>query len=233
MSTEIYLLRHGQASFGARNYDALSDTGHRQADKLAGHLLERDILLDRVISGDLSRQRDTAAAYVRAATHRGHRPRVMEHAGFNEFQAEKVVRHYLPRVTLGQPELADLMKEPDAFRRHFQPLFVAVIRSWLANEHPHDRVESWVDFRARVRSAMAEILGAVQDGEKLGVFTSGGVISVILQQALGTGDDIMYRLNHRIANASVTRLSFDGDLLHLAWFNHYQHLEDEDILTFR
>jgi len=31
----VYLIRHGQASFGAQDYDVLSATGHRQAEVLA------------------------------------------------------------------------------------------------------------------------------------------------------------------------------------------------------
>ena len=35
----IYLIRHGQASFGADDYDVLSPTGIRQAEILGDHLL--------------------------------------------------------------------------------------------------------------------------------------------------------------------------------------------------
>ncbi|HCT4576619.1 TPA: histidine phosphatase family protein, partial [Pseudomonas aeruginosa] len=34
----IYLIRHGQASFGADDYDVLSPTGIRQAEILGDHL---------------------------------------------------------------------------------------------------------------------------------------------------------------------------------------------------
>jgi len=34
----IFLIRHGQASFGAENYDVLSPLGHQQSEALGDHL---------------------------------------------------------------------------------------------------------------------------------------------------------------------------------------------------
>ena len=36
--SELYLVRHAQASFGAANYDQLSDLGHQQSRWLGDHL---------------------------------------------------------------------------------------------------------------------------------------------------------------------------------------------------
>ena len=56
----IYLVRHGQASFGAENYDKLSDLGCRQATVVGEYFRDQGIHFDAVYSGDLSRQRNTA-----------------------------------------------------------------------------------------------------------------------------------------------------------------------------
>ena len=37
----LYLVRHGQASFGAADYDNLSELGHRQAVRLGEYWRER------------------------------------------------------------------------------------------------------------------------------------------------------------------------------------------------
>lgn len=55
----IYLIRHGQASFGADDYDVLSPTGIRQAEILGRHLAELGISFDRCLAGDLRRQQHT------------------------------------------------------------------------------------------------------------------------------------------------------------------------------
>ena len=58
----IYLIRHGQASFGADDYDVLSATGVRQAEVLGEHLASLGLRFDRCVAGDLRRQRHTAEA---------------------------------------------------------------------------------------------------------------------------------------------------------------------------
>ena len=42
----LYLVRHGQASFGADNYDQLSPMGHRQALRLGEFWRERGMVFD-------------------------------------------------------------------------------------------------------------------------------------------------------------------------------------------
>ena len=50
----IYLVRHGQASFGAANYDQLSTLGQRQAD-LTGEFFARvGLSFDAAYAGSLS-----------------------------------------------------------------------------------------------------------------------------------------------------------------------------------
>ena len=56
----IYLIRHGQASFGADDYDVLSPLGVLQAQIAGRHLADLGLHFDRCLSGDLSRQQDTA-----------------------------------------------------------------------------------------------------------------------------------------------------------------------------
>ena len=57
----IYLVRHGQASFGAADYDALSPRGFEQSTVVGVELLRREVSFSRAVSGTLARQRDTAA----------------------------------------------------------------------------------------------------------------------------------------------------------------------------
>lgn len=67
--TVLYLVRHGESEANAaRRYAGQTDSpltarGRRQAEEVAAAL--RDVRLDRVLSSDLSRARDTAAAIAR------------------------------------------------------------------------------------------------------------------------------------------------------------------------
>ena len=53
--SELYLVRHAQASFGAANYDQLSDLGHRQSRWLGDHLGMRGMAFDQLVVGDMVR----------------------------------------------------------------------------------------------------------------------------------------------------------------------------------
>ncbi len=58
----IYLVRHGQASLGALDYDRLSDIGLRQASLLGAWLHANGVPLARAICGQPRRHIETAKA---------------------------------------------------------------------------------------------------------------------------------------------------------------------------
>ncbi|HBD39143.1 MAG TPA: histidine phosphatase family protein, partial [Cupriavidus sp.] len=49
----LFLVRHGQASFGAANYDCLSDTGRQQSRWLGEYFRDRGVQFRRVVAGTL------------------------------------------------------------------------------------------------------------------------------------------------------------------------------------
>ena len=75
---ELLVIRHGQASFGADDYDALSQVGHEQARLVGETLRAAGWVPDRLITGSLRRQQDTLTAM-------GLDGRREEHPGFNEY----------------------------------------------------------------------------------------------------------------------------------------------------
>ena len=64
----LYLVRHGQASFGAADYDQLSELGARQCRRLGEHWQRRGMRFDAAFSGTLRRQRQSLAAIGEALT---------------------------------------------------------------------------------------------------------------------------------------------------------------------
>ena len=55
----LYLVRHGQASFGADNYDQLSPLGWQQSRRLGQYFKERGYQFEAVITGTLQRHDET------------------------------------------------------------------------------------------------------------------------------------------------------------------------------
>ena len=59
---QILLVRHGQASWDAEDYDVLSETGWEQSRVLGRSLVARGISVDAVVRGGMRRHRETAEA---------------------------------------------------------------------------------------------------------------------------------------------------------------------------
>ena len=85
----LYLVRHGQASFGADDYDQLSDVGHRQSRLLGEYLADRGVRPARVMTGSLRRQRQTWQGMAEGLASRGiDCPDPVIRPGLDEYDAE-------------------------------------------------------------------------------------------------------------------------------------------------
>ncbi len=233
----IYLIRHGQASFGADDYDVLSPLGVRQSEALGRHLGTLGLRLDRCLSGDLQRQQDTARATLGQLDAAGLTPPPLElDAAFNEFDADAVIRALLPALLQEEPHALEVMRNPVAHRGEFQRLFALLIQRWVSGEHAHPGAESWNDFVARVEAGLSRLLAQADKHHNVAVFTSGGTITALLRLITGVPADKAFELNWQIINTSLSRLKFRGSEVTLASFNSQAHLEllkAPELITYR
>ena len=226
----VYLIRHGQASFGKENYDQLSPRGWEQG-RVLGRWLQGKVTPAFVFGGQLLRHRETAEAIT--SGYGEQLPDMQGLAGLNEFDHEAVVNALRPawadRAVMAR-ELASHPKPAKAF----QEAFVQAVERWASGQHDADYEETWPAFQQRVLQAFDNVL-AVAEGRDVLVSTSGGPIAVIAQSLLGLSDSRALRLNEVIANTSVTRVLYSGRKRSLSVFNNYSHLEAEDLslVTFR
>ena len=207
----ILLVRHGQASFGAADYDVLSPTGEEQAAELGRALA--DLAPDVVLHGTMQRQRRTAEIAAEAAGWSA-TPEVDER--WNEMDHLGVVAAY--------PE--PLAAEPD--RRAFQAHFEGAVRRWTSGDHDTDYAETFLEFRARV----AEALRDLTDVRTAVVVSSGGPISSIATDLLQAELPTYARLTAVVVNASVTKVVTGRSGTSLVSFNEHSHLSPESI-TYR
>ena len=138
----IYLIRHGQASFGAENYDVLP-LGYRQSEALGDYLAQLGVSFDRCPSGELDRQQDTARATLARL---GPQPDLEIDAAFNEFHADAVIRAHLPDLLKVEPNAMHILRNAADHRADFQRLFTYVVHRWISGEHEKDELESWQHF---------------------------------------------------------------------------------------
>ena len=224
----IYLIRHGQASFGKENYDQLSPRGWEQG-RVLGRWLAGKVTPNAVFGGNMERHRETVEAI--ATGYGSALPDMQVAPGFNEFDHTTVVARYRPEWSDRAVMARDLKAFPKPAKA-FQEAFVHAVRRWASGEFDHE--ESWPDFKARVLAAFEEMI-EYADGCDVLVATSGGPISVIAQYLLGLDDARALALNEVIANTSVSRVLYSGPRRSLAVFNNYSHLEADDpaLVTFR
>lgn len=226
----IYLIRHGQASFGQENYDQLSPKGWEQG-RVLGRWLQGKVTPNAVFGGNMERHRETVEAIT--AGYGDTLPDMQAVEGFNEFDHTQVVERLRPewadRETMAR-DLATFAKPATAF----QQIFEQAMKRWIGGEHDRDYAETWPDFCARVIAALDELIDYAGGGDIL-VSTSGGPIAVIARHLLQLNDRKALEMNSVIANSSVSRVLYSGSRRSLAVFNNYSHLEAEDpsLVTFR
>ncbi|MDP3892268.1 histidine phosphatase family protein [Nocardioides sp.] len=226
----LLLVRHGQASFGARDYDALSDVGHEQSRVLGRSLAERGIVPDLVLRGDMRRHRETAEGLLEGA---GWDVPVDVDGGWDEFDHEHVIEVHRPAYrsrTLMAADLARTFKP----RKAFQELFDAATARWLSGEFDHEYHESWPVFVDRVGAALERTIGRTAAGGVVLVVSSGGPIGLTASHLIGGDAGLWPRLNTVCVNTGVTKVVVGSQGLSLVSFNSHGHVErDRRLLTYR
>ncbi|MEL7467582.1 MAG: histidine phosphatase family protein [Pseudomonadota bacterium] len=205
MATELWLVRHGQAAFASDDYDRLTDLGWQQARWLGEHLREMEIGFDRIASGTLRRQRETAEAVADALdVTAGVVP------GLEEYDA---------KALLAKAGFQD--RDPSLSRReHFKRLR-RVLVDW--SEDRAEGAESWAAFRERVMAAIATLTEG-GDGRVLAA-ASGGSIAMALSTILSLAPEQMIEFNLQARNTGISRLVFTGRGVYFNMFNAIPHLE--------
>ncbi|WP_339488175.1 histidine phosphatase family protein [Pseudomonas sp. EL_65y_Pfl2_R95] len=234
---KIYLIRHGQASFGTDDYDVLSPIGIRQAEIVGAHLGAQGIELDRCFSGSLRRQRHTATSAMEALSKCGlAAPPLQIEPAFNEFDAEAVIRALVPDILSEEPAALDILRNGKLQRNEFQRLFALLMGRWISGEHDRPELQSWLSFVGLVEQGLNRVLENAHNKENIAVFTSGGTITALLQLITGIRPDKAFELNWQIVNTSLSCLKFRGKQVSLASFNSNVHLTLEkapELITYR
>lgn len=238
--SQLFVIRHGQASLFSEDYDRLSELGVEQAEALARHWLDKGVRPTRVLSGTLRRQIDSARAVEQAFAAAGEAlPALEEDLRFNEYPAEDILRTlgaYLRKHDSAVAALAEAYESAEGRAeryRHLHRLLEEVMSHWVGDDYDDIGMElRWPEWSTRVRDAFTDAMAASASGEMIAVFTSGGVMGVSVQTALAAPDQKAAELNWRILNGGVTRFTFSGSRISLDSFNDVAHLS-ADQLTYR
>lgn len=236
----LFLVRHGQASFGADDYDVLSPLGHRQSVRLGEYFRHKGIRFDSALTGTLNRQRQTFAGICEGMDLEfesgpsaelpqarpgplggGEAPAaagVVPHLlwpGLNEYDSAAVIGAIHPYPLL-KPDT------PELYQHHFR-LLKDGLTQWMAGVVSPRGMPSYNEFVAGVTGALEHIRTHYQGNVLL--VSSGGPIATAVGHVLATSPETTIELNMRIRNSSVTEFSFSPKRHRLVTYNTLPHLD--------
>lgn len=212
----IYLVRHGQASFGADNYDQLSALGLQQAQQLGRYWQERGMRFDAVYTGTLQRHVQTLAGIQDGLPDL---PEATALPALNEYDSHALIRCM-------QAEPLGPACTPEGFKAHFR-LLCDALAQWMAGVISPEGMPSWQAFSDGVRHSLEQMRQQHHAGQVL-VVSSGGPIATVISSVLGTSPEVAIALNMRIRNTAITALSMSPKRLMLQSFNTLNHLDTPD-----
>jgi broad specificity phosphatase PhoE len=214
----LYLVRHGQASFGAEDYDNLSDLGVQQSQQLGRYFKSKNLRFDAVYAGTLRRHAQT---YAGIAQGMGIANEALQRPELNEYDSDAVVAAIHP---------APLSRErsPENYRKHFR-LLRDGLAAWMEGSVQPHGMPSYPYFVKGITDVLDEVrvqFGG-QDEARILICSSGGPISTAVGHVLGTSPQTTIELNLRIRNSSVTEFAFTPKRHMLVTYNTLPHLEDK------
>ena len=212
----LYLVRHGQASFGADDYDVLSPLGHRQSVRLGEYFKSKGMAFDAALSGTLNRQVQTFAGICEGLglPVQGGLPHTCW-PGLNEYDSAAVIATIHPNP-LAKPDT------PELYRHHFR-LLKNGLAQWMAGVVSPRGMPSYNEFVSGINQALHHVR-THHDGAVL-LVSSGGPIATAVGQVLGTSPETTIELNLRIRNTSVTEFIFTPKRHMLVTYNTLPHLD--------
>jgi broad specificity phosphatase PhoE len=251
----IYLVRHGQASFGAADYDVLSELGHRQAALAGAELRARGVRIDLAASGTLRRQRETAAAALAAyagapasqpVTGAGTRSAAaLGDAGLavavgdggwaGETEADARWNEYDQdtMVSDGRPPAQRVSTSSGISSRSFQGLLDNALADWMGRGDTGPG--SFRAFSDGVAGALDELSGRLGSGGTAVVFSSAGPIAALCGRLLGVGVEGLVSLNRTMINGGITKIVSGRSGTSLISVNEHSHIDaaGRELLSYR
>jgi broad specificity phosphatase PhoE len=224
--SELYLIRHAQASFGSDNYDQLSPLGEKQSQLLGDYLRERSLKFDSVFTGSLTRQLQTLNFSTQLAPESHQVLRELNEYNFLDLNLCYASQYPNDDLVL---QVAQTLVDKTIYFRLLRRVLIAWSKDRLI-----DVKESWSDFQERILSARSSIQ-FTGSGKLILAISSGGAISQFIATVLNLSSEKMVEINLQMKNSSITRFYFNKTSISISGFNmtpHLDQLNDPDFITY-
>jgi broad specificity phosphatase PhoE len=211
----LYLVRHGQASLGADDYDNLSALGQRQSLRLGETFAAKGLQFEAVLTGTLKRHAQTWAGIQSGMGEPAAGLAPLLWPGLNEYDSDALIDSLHP----GPPVKTNT---PEGYREHFRQLRQA-LQQWAQGTLNPPSMPTYAAFVAGVVGALDQVRN--QHSDNVLLVSSGGPIATAVAQILGTAPETFVELNMRIRNTAVSEFTFNPKRHALLTFNTLPHLD--------
>ncbi|OOG46016.1 histidine phosphatase family protein [Rhodanobacter sp. C01] len=215
----MLLIRHGQASFSADEYDRLSPLGEEQSRRLGAWLAACGSTPDLIAIGPRERHRRTAELCLEAAGI-DREPLMLD--GLDEVDHHDLLARLRPDLNGSGALRAELKQTPDPHRA-FHHLFADAIARWVDGAHDAEYQLTWPTFRGNVMHALQTL--TEHPARTTWAFTSGGPIAVVANALLDAPLAQAFKLSWPLVNTGLTRLRLGQRGATLITYNAWPHLE--------
>lgn len=230
----IYLVRHGQASFGQENYDQLSELGERQASHLGVSWHARLSGFDAVAVGSMHRHRQTAELCLAEMGQSLDSLDADIDSGWNEYDHQNILAQLRPELATAASTEAFIAQQ-EYPKQALAKIFSDGVSRWVDGQNDDDYLESWSQFKQRIHNALKRLIEQHGDKKHIAVFTSGGPISLISQHLLGVPEQNLMLMNWTLVNCGITKLVATDSGLFVSTLSQHVHFEGvhKSMITYR
>lgn len=230
--TAIYLIRHGQASFGKADYDCLSELGEQQAAHLGTSFKVRLGSFDKAVRGSMQRHQQTADGCLSAMGQTD--LEIQVDAGWNEYDHQDILAQFNSELATAQGVKAYVSKQENPHKA-LETVIIQAFNRWISSHHNGDYIESWPDYQERIQNTLANLISGLDGEKRVAVFSSGGPIALLSQSLLGVPAENLMALNWTLVNCGITKLINTKKRVILSTLNEHSVFEGKSkhLLTFK
>ncbi len=218
---QIHLLRHGQASLAAEDYDQLSPLGQLQCQRLGAYWQARGRRFDAVLMGTLRRHAQSLAAL--GETLPG-LPAPEICPALDEYNTAALLAAWPVAEPGSDARPGGPPQTPEAVRAFFRHLRAALL-AWMEGRSQPQGMASYAEFEAGMAALLARLQAEQGPQAQVLIVSSGGPISTALGWVLGLAPALRIELNLQLRNSALSPLLLSPQRLVLQGFNALPHLD--------
>ena len=208
---ELYLIRFAQASFGADDYDKLSELVNKQSYALGKALASQGMQPDTWIMSVMPRHRETIEGIAKGIRLNAISAEIQ--TSLNEFNFTGLLNAKYSGLTSPEKMHTDR-------KTHFRILRKTVLE-WQADDIENPP-ETWTEFEQRIEVTKKKLIMR-DEYHKVLARSSGTAISQMTAAALQTPRKQQIRLQLQMQNCAVNRFIFTRSRFYVHEFNESRH----------